>query len=187
MTEVPGSCASPTLVSRRTLLASTGAATAAMLLRDLFPGRVFGQDANLAVEAVQLPRMRVAALDDLVSGVPFLFAYPEGAAHSSCFAVKLGAIAGGGVGPQQDVVAFSAVCTHMGGSLDEGFRAEHEACVCPLHITSFDLTRHGMVISGHATESLPQIILELDGDDLFATGIAGLTYGHAATPNAAEE
>ena len=44
-----------------------------------------------------------------------------------------------------------------------------------------------MVISGHATESLPQIILELDGDDLFATGIAGLTYGHAATPNAAEE
>ena len=36
-----------------------------------------------------------------------------------------------------------------------------------------------MVIAGHATEALPQIILELDGDDIYATGIAGLLYGYS--------
>jgi len=34
-----------------------------------------------------------------------------------------------------------------------------------------------MVISGHATESLVQIVLELDGDDVYATGVLGLVYG----------
>jgi arsenite oxidase small subunit len=49
-----------------------------------------------------------------------------------------------------------------------------------LHLTTFDLTRHGMVISGHATESLPQIVLEVQGDDIYAVGVQGLVYGYAA-------
>jgi arsenite oxidase small subunit len=51
---------------------------------------------------------------------------------------------------------------------------------CPLHLTTFDLTRHGMVISGHATESLPQIVLEVQGDDIYAVGVQGLVYGYSA-------
>ncbi|MFQ5434838.1 MAG: arsenate reductase (azurin) small subunit, partial [Anaerolineae bacterium] len=49
---------------------------------------------------------------------------------------------------------------------------------CPLHWSTFDLTRHGMVISGHATQGLPQIMLETDGDDIVATGVLGLLYGY---------
>ena len=48
---------------------------------------------------------------------------------------------------------------------------------CPLHLTTFDLTKHGMVVSGHATQGLPQVILELNGRDIFATGMLGLLYG----------
>ena len=48
---------------------------------------------------------------------------------------------------------------------------------CPTHLTTFDLTRHGIVIAGHATESLPQITLEVQGDDIYASGVLGLVFG----------
>jgi arsenite oxidase small subunit len=35
-----------------------------------------------------------------------------------------------------------------------------------------------MVVSGHATLGLPQITLETDGDDIFATGVIGLIFGY---------
>jgi arsenite oxidase small subunit len=35
-----------------------------------------------------------------------------------------------------------------------------------------------MVVSGHATQGLPQIILELEGDDILATGVLGLIFGY---------
>ena len=34
-----------------------------------------------------------------------------------------------------------------------------------------------MVISGHGTESLPQILLEVEGDNIYAGGMIGLIYG----------
>ena len=34
-----------------------------------------------------------------------------------------------------------------------------------------------MVSGGHGTERLPQILLELDGDNIFAVGMIGLIYG----------
>lgn len=46
------------------------------------------------------------------------------------------------------------------------------------HWTTFDLTRHGMVVSGHATQGLPQVVLELDGDDIVAFGVLGLIFGY---------
>ena len=48
---------------------------------------------------------------------------------------------------------------------------------CPLHLTTFDLTRHGIFISGQAYQSLPQVLLELEGDDIYAVGMFGLIYG----------
>ena len=109
------------------------------------------------------------------------FLYPnENPMLGSCLLVKLGVPAGGGVGPAQDIVAFSALCTHMGGPMGGAYKAKHKGLgPCPLHQTTFDLTRHGMVIAGHATESLPQIVLEIDGDDIYATGVQGLLYGQA--------
>ncbi len=95
--------------------------------------------------------------------------------------VKLGVPAGAGIGAGKDVVAFNQQCTHMGGPLDGTYQPRHQVLgPCPLHLTNFDLTRHGMVASGHATESLPQIVLDVQGDDIHAIGVMGLVYGYSA-------
>ncbi len=111
--------------------------------------------------------------------MPVDFAYPYPDVRN--ILVKLGARAGSGIGPAQDIVAFNQQCPHMGGPLDGTYKEKHQVLgPCPLHLTTFDLTRHGMVISGHSTESLPQIVLEVQGDDIYAVGVQGLVYGYSA-------
>ncbi|MCP4617696.1 MAG: Rieske 2Fe-2S domain-containing protein, partial [Bradyrhizobium sp.] len=93
--------------------------------------------------------------------------------------------AAGGVGPDKDIVAFSKLCSHMGAPLN-GFRADHSTLgPCAEHLTVFDLRRHGMVVSGHATETLPQAVLKTDGDDIYAVGVLGLIYGFHDSRDAA--
>lgn len=166
-------------LSRRLFLGASGTVTA-MLLGDVFPGRVLGQQTDEAVEVTALPRKKIAALSELKIGEAVKFSYPEDNELHNCMLVRTGEESGGGIGEQQDVVAFSARCTHMGRSLDGTYNGQHKvAGPCPLHLTTFDLTRHGMVVAGHATQALPQVILELDGDDIYATGLIGLLYGHS--------
>ncbi|HAH02844.1 MAG TPA: arsenate reductase (azurin) small subunit, partial [Vibrio sp.] len=43
--------------------------------------------------------------------------------------------------------------------------------------STFDLRRHGIMVSGQAFESLPQVLLELEGDDIYAVGVMGLIFG----------
>lgn len=151
-----------------------------MLLGDVFPGRVLGQNQNAAVEVRRLPRRKIARLTELQNGVDVAFHYPGDGELENCLLVKTGEKSGGGIGPQQDIVAFSGRCTHMGGSLDGEYKSEHRVVgPCRAHLTTFDLTRHGIVVAGHATQALPQIILELEGDDIYATGIVGLLYGYS--------
>ena len=132
-------------------------------------------------EVKELPRTRIASMDDVLSGDPVLFQYPRSNPWATHILVKLGEEAGGGVGPDRDIVAFHHLCTHMGGPLAGTYKKEHKVLgPCPFHLTTFDLTRHGMVVSGHATESLPQVRLEVDGTEIYATGIMGLLYGHSS-------
>ncbi|MBI2370142.1 MAG: arsenate reductase (azurin) small subunit, partial [Deltaproteobacteria bacterium] len=110
---------------------------------------------------------------------PVTFQYPWKDLNSTNIEVKLGIPAGGGVGPDQDIVAFSALCTHMGGPLLGQYKGLYKVLgPCPFHLTTFDLTKHGMVVAGQATESLPQILLETKGDEIWATGVMGLIYGY---------
>lgn len=167
-------------VSRRLFLASTGAATVTLLLGEIFPGRVHGQNADAPVEVTKLPRKKIGLLSTLEQDKPVSFDYPTDHYLDNCLLVKLGEKAGGGLGESQDIVAFSGRCTHMGGSLDGLYNAEHKvAGPCQEHLTTFDLTRHGMVVAGHATQALTQVLLEVDGDDIYATGLVGLLYGYS--------
>lgn len=167
-------------VSRRRFLAAGGAATATVLLGEVFPGRVRGQSPESAVELTELPRQKVGWLSALKLDEPIDFQYPGDGELTNCLLVKLGENAGGGIGAAQDVVAFSGRCTHMGGNLSGLYNATHKvAGPCGEHLTTFDLTRHGLVVAGHATQALPQIVLEVDGDDIYATGIVGLLYGYS--------
>ena len=131
-------------------------------------------DAVWARRAEHAP-LTVARLSDLKPGEPYYFEYPQ--AGDLNILVKLGVAAGGGIGPQADVVAFSTRCTHLGGKLRGTLQAKAQVLgPCPRHLTTFDLSRHGVVITGHATASLPQVVLELDGDQIRAVGMQGLVY-----------
>lgn len=166
-------------LSRRRFLIAGGITTSLALLSDLFPGTVFAADTNRRGQFSAYPRKKIGQLSKLKQDDPVELLYPDNGPHSISFMVKLGRPAGGGIGPNQDVVAFSSLCTHQGGTLRDSYNPKHKvAGPCAIHLTTFDLTRHGMVIAGHATEGLPQIVLELDGDDIYAIGILGLIYGY---------
>jgi len=134
-----------------------------------------------AFNVKKYPRQRIASLSEVNSGEAINFQYPKNDPYGTNVLVKLNEKAGKGVGADEDIVAFNQLCTHMGGPLVGTYKKEHKVLgPCPFHLTTFDLTRHGMVVSGHATESLPQIMLEIDGDDIYAVGIMGLIYGHGS-------
>jgi arsenite oxidase small subunit len=162
-------------LSRRAFLLSGGTAVAIVGLDPL--SRAFG--AGTALQVTSYPRKRVARVSRLVEGTPLTFKYPWNDLNSTNMLVKLGVPAGGAVGPERDIVAFSTLCTHMGGPLAGQYRAQYRILgPCPLHLTTFDLTKHGMVAAGQATESLPQIILDVSGDEIWATGVMGLIFGY---------
>ncbi len=125
------------------------------------------------------PRKLVGNIKKLQQDEPVDVDYPD--EDSPAMLVKLGTAAGGGVGVDNDIVAFSTLCTHMGGPMDGTYNKIHKGLgPCPLHLTTFDLTRHGIMIGGHATESLPQVMLEVEGDAIYAVGVMGLIYGRAS-------
>jgi arsenite oxidase small subunit len=122
---------------------------------------------------LRYPRVRLANVRDLRPGEPLTRQY----LNFRVWVVKLGERAVGGIGPDGDVVAFIPICTHMGGAL--AFDRNNNCAVCPIHYTQFDLTRGGKVVSGHATQFLPQVMLEFDErtGDIYAVGINQLVYG----------
>ncbi len=169
-------------IARRSFLLAGASSVTTLVLADLFPGRVAAEDAQTVVQHARFPAVPLAKLSELHVDDPISCSYPSSdTPHSGIMLVKLGRPAGGGVGPDQDVVAFSSLCTHMGGTVD-GYSARHKLGGCSQHLTTYDLTRHGMVAAGHATTSLPQIVLELRGDDIYAIGIVGLLYGYYRNP-----
>ena len=163
------------LMSRRQFLLTSGATTATVMVM-LNAGTPYAQQVPATVATY--PRKFVAKLSRLKDDSPLDFAYPDEGDYAESMVIKLGVPAGGGIGPGRDVVAFNYYCTHQGGLLEGTYKADTKSLgACPLHLTTFDLTRHGMVIAGQAYESLPQVLLELEGDDIYAVGLFGLIYG----------
>lgn len=163
-------CLLSCLATRRQFLLAGGSTVATVVLAGI-PGLAEAQGL-----VARYPRQKIGRLSALKADVPVSFTYPTREVRN--ILVKLGVPAGGGVGPDWDVVAFNPMCTHMGGNLEKLYRPEYKVLgQCPLHLSTFDLTRHGMIVGGHATASLPQIVLEVKGDEIFATGVIGLIYG----------
>jgi arsenite oxidase small subunit len=164
-------------MNRRSFLFAGGTATVVMTLASL-PGFTLAGTGSQTVRLAKYPRSKLAAMSDLKEGEPLYLSYPY--PEITCILVKMGVPGGSGVGPDNDIVCFTTICTHMGGPLQGPYKKELQILgACPLHLTTFDLTRHGMVISGHATESLPQIVLELEGENIYGAGVMGLVYGYS--------
>ena len=165
------------MMTRRKFLmtGSAAAVSVSTISLSLFPG------GTVQAEVVKYPRKHIARLSALKDDQPLEFNYPDNGANSAAMLVKMGGVkGGGGIGPQGDVVAFSYICTHQGGPLQNQYKVVDNHRIlgqCPLHLSTFDLTRHGIVVSGQAYENLPQVLLELEGDEIYAVGIMGLLYG----------
>lgn len=163
-------------ISRRQFLKGAGATAVGIVLSSL-PGILEAKE-KVPLRVVGYPRKRIGQVSELKQDEPVEFYYPHSHPNCQCILVKLGEEAAGGVGPKKDVVAFNVLCTHMGTPMPKLYKPRHKALgPCSAHLSLFDLRRHGMVVSGHATQSLPQVMLELDGDEIYATGVAGLIYG----------
>ncbi len=159
-------------VTRRQFLFMGAAAVGTVTLATVVPGQLF------QAQVAAYDGMMVGRLSDLQVGEPVQFRYPWDHGNCDSYLIKLGEPAGGGIGPDGDVVAFNTICTHMGISLLGSYKAQHQVMgPCPNHLSTYDLTRHGMVISGHSTQGLPQITLEARGDEIYATGVMALIYG----------
>ncbi len=175
----------PNCVNRRAFLLAGGATVAGTALTTLFPGIALADPdeypGDTVFKVAKYPRKFVAGVGDLAEGQPKRFFYPYEEPHCSNFIVKLGAKASGGVGAGKDIVAFNTMCPHMGGTLLGSYHHEEKVQgPCPIHLSTFDLTRHGMVAAGHATEPLPQIVLEIDRGRIYAVAVLGLIYGYAS-------
>lgn len=139
-------------------------------------------NADVELKSKSYIRKRIASLSELEANTPIYFSYPYDDSNNN-FLVKLEEVAAGGVGEDTDIVAFNQYCTHMGASLKGKYNKIHKIMgACSQHLTTFDLTRHGMVVSGHATSSLPQIMLEVSDGEIYAVGISGLMYGYSQNP-----
>src|SRR5262249_271875 len=117
----------PSCLSRRSLLI-LGGSTAAVLATF---GSTEAWPQAAQVVGSKSREKRIAKLQDVIADAPIEFDYP--AKDIKNVLVKLGELAGGGIGPNKDIVAFSALCTHMGGPLGaEAYKAKYKVLgPCP--------------------------------------------------------
>lgn len=157
-------------MTRKKFLGNTALASAALAT---MPKPFLYHAPDLPFKAV-----KVANLRDLKTGQATYFQYPD--QQSPAILVKLGRQAIGGVGPSQDVVAFSAVCSHMGCSVL--YKAGR--FICPCHYSQYDPAKNGEVYQGLSVEYLPQIRLHVvpATGDILAEAIEGLIWGRVSNP-----
>jgi arsenite oxidase small subunit len=177
-------------VDRRSFLKLSGLATGIVLsggavIVGTVGRRPLGVAAASQGEKVQLaypdyPDVVVAKLADVKSGTPIFFEYPQPGQKD--MPVKIDRPAEEGIGPDEDIVAFSTACSHMGAPLDNVYNHQYGMLgPCPAHFTTFDLAKSGMNVMGKASDHLPQVALVLDANgDIRATGMYGLIYGYPA-------
>lgn len=126
----------------------------------------------LTSDLLPYPRIKLGTVADLTNGA-FSAVYPD--KDSPVQVLKLGSAVVGGAGPDGDIVAYSALCTHMGCPVS--YDAARQIFQCPCHFSQFDVERDAMMINGPATQHLPRVVLEVDGQDIYAVGMQGLIYG----------
>lgn len=108
----------------------------------------------------------------LLPGTSRSFAYPDKA--SPALLLRLRGPTPGGVGPGQDIVAYSALCTHQGCPVV----VKADRLVCPCHGSHFDPGCGGQCFQGSATTALPRIRLTVSAaGELAAVGVDGVIWG----------
>lgn len=108
-------------------------------------------------------KVRIGSLNQIKKDGEFDFSYPDDS--SLCKAVYV----------ENQVKAYSTICTHKG--CPTMYDKATSTFICPCHFSKFDALKDGQMIIGHATGGLPRVLLEIEGDDVFAIGMDGLIFG----------
>ncbi|MDX4062428.1 arsenate reductase (azurin) small subunit [Aliarcobacter skirrowii] len=106
---------------------------------------------------------KIGTLSQLKKDGELDFSYPD--KNSLCKAIYVNG----------EVKAYSVICTHKG--CPTLYNKGLQQFECPCHYTKYDAIKDGQMIIGHATGKLPQVILEIKGDDIYAVGFDGLIFG----------
>ncbi len=126
--------------------------------------------------AIQGKEIKVVDLASISPLKPISFNYPD--ENSPTILLDMGKPVYMGVGPKNSIVAYSALCQHMGCPVN--FDSKSKLLVCPCHISIYDPARGGMCVEGPATSRLPRILLKVKRDGLYAVGVSqGIIYGRA--------
>jgi arsenite oxidase small subunit len=138
-------------------------------------GLAVGLNASTGTQAKAktMPRLELAKLSELEPGSEIDFSYPD--EDSPAILLALDGPVEDGVGPNQNIIAYSVLCTHKGCPVS--WYHEQQMLICPCHWSSFDPAKKGRIVIGQASQSLPQITLKVEGGAVHATGISGLIYG----------
>ena len=161
------------LVSRREVLKFTGGVAAGAAALPTNAEAAPATDAGSTV--LPYKAKPVGKAGGLATNQPVNFTFPD--ASSPCALVKIGNPVPGGVGPNQDIVAYSTLCTHMGCPV--AYDPAQKVFKCPCHFSMFDAEKAGQMICGQATENLPRVVLKYNAKDDAVTAVAidGLIYG----------
>ncbi|MGY0288813.1 MAG: arsenate reductase (azurin) small subunit [Candidatus Methanodesulfokora washburnensis] len=123
------------------------------------------------------PRIKVANIRDLKEKEPIIFNYPLESTPN--ILVKLGKRVTNGVGPDEDIVAYSQICQHLGcmvrfmpaGSSSEF--PDKNLFYCPCHAGFYDADDGAKILAGPPLYPLPPVKLEYDSStgDIYAVGM----------------
>ena len=165
-------------MSRRSFLKSSSVAAAIPVMGTT--GTVLAKENSPTNTGTTLdyPETAVGNANQLPINKPVNFNYPD--SRSPCALIRMGQAVSGGMGPDQDIVAYSILCNHMGCPLN--YDPESRTFKCPCHFSIFDSEKAGQMVIGQATEDLPRILLSYNKDtgDIKAVGVSGLIFGRQA-------
>ena len=145
------------------------------------------------------PKAKIANISALQDLKPVNFFYPL--TNEPNILVKLGVKAENGIGPSEDIVAFSLICQHLGciyAFVPEGaspvcnssYKMPVDGGYCCCHGSHYDFTKEGAVIGGPAPRPVPMVQLELDQatGDIYATSMGPPSiFGHNTGATAAAQ
>ena len=107
--------------------------------------------------ASQLAPTLIALVQDVPVGGVKLFSYPT--AHDPCLLVRMS---------REQFVAYSQKCTHL--SCPVTYKAKEQEFFCPCHAGRFAVD-DGRVLGGPPQRPLPRILLNVSGNEVWATGV----------------
>jgi arsenite oxidase small subunit len=141
-----------------------------------------------AGEVTTFPRVKVANISQLKTNQPIIFNYPL--TNEPNYLVMLPEPAEYGIGPQKNIVAFSAICEHYGciyhfvPSLAPYGGPDAPGGYCPCHGSLYDYLEDAKVVGGPAPCPVPRVDLEFDNStgDIYAVGMEPPTIFNHGPP-----